>query len=165
MDSQSFLETWCSVEKQLYRRAFWNLKSRYDAQDAVQEVFLHAYQARERVVDSDHLTRYLNATMRNHLTDRYRRRKNQQQLGYPDGAYEPDLDHVILVKEAIRLIDYLPIEEQSAITDFVTRDGTLIEASRTSGVPASTIRSRERHALRSLRKLVQQKRGNGLKGS
>jgi RNA polymerase sigma-70 factor (ECF subfamily) len=132
--------------------------SHEDAEDAVQEGFLHAHRALDRFRPDQPFGAWLYRIMANAALDLVRRRKVRDADELPDNIAIPFRDPA----EAGELRERL----QEALTHLTTRQRSVIvlhdvegfthgEIGRTLGIPVGTARSDLHHARATLRRLLQ----------
>lgn len=135
------------------------VRDRGVAEDCVQEVFLRAWRARERF-DADRATErtWLFAIARNVIADALRQRARMPRIGsdadlqeVAAGEADP-LERLALVEALARLSD----AHREAVVAVHLHGRTYRELAEATGVPVATWRTRAYHALRALRRHLEQ---------
>lgn len=138
---------------QMLQYACYRLGSLEDAEDTVQELFVHLHD-REPDMPPEQLPRYLYTCLRNLCTDRLRRTPLPtvplEQLKEMSEEPAPDLE------QEIRRIQYrlstIPDEQAEVIRLRFYGDKGFAEISDLLGLPLATVKSRFRYGLEKLRK-------------
>lgn len=147
---ERFMELYQTVYREMYRLAYYYLGNAADAEDAVQDAALAAYEnfgkLRNEEAFRPWIFRILTNCCKSHL------RRNQRKL-HPledaDPGYEPSLSEKTEVEE---LLAGLPEEERMIVVLSVFGGYKGEEIAGILGKKHSTIRSKYRRALKKLRK-------------
>jgi RNA polymerase sigma-70 factor, ECF subfamily len=138
----------------LYRVAWALLRSRPDAEDAVQEVFLGLVRSRSALARVENLHAYLFAALR-HAVARLAARRKADALpaddpparnGTPAGAIDPETSDLLE-----RGLAALPAEQREVLSLKIDGGLTFAEVAAVLGVRPKTAASRYRYALEKLR--------------
>jgi RNA polymerase sigma-70 factor, ECF subfamily len=132
--------------------------SHEDAEDAVQEGFLHAHRALDRFRPDQPFGTWLYRIMANAALDLVRRRKVRDADELPDNIALPFRDPAESGELRERLqeaLTHLTIRQRSVIVLHDVEGFTHGEIGRTLGIPEGTARSDLHHARATLRRLLQ----------
>jgi RNA polymerase sigma factor (sigma-70 family) len=145
----------------LYRVAWTLLRSRQDAEDAVQEVFLGLVRARSALGRVENISAYLFSALR-HAAARLAARRKTQALPPDDPpAREPSAARGI-DPETSRLLDdglaALPVEQREVLSLKIDGGLTFAEIAAVLGIGLKTAASRYRYALEKLKALLDAER-------
>jgi RNA polymerase sigma-70 factor (ECF subfamily) len=141
----------------LFRVAWTLLRSRPDAEDAVQEVFLGLVRSRALVGRVENLRAYLFAALRHAATRLAARRPPGAPLppdelpARAEGAVDPHLLHRL--DEALAA---LPPDQRAVLTLKIDGGLTFAEVAAVLGIRPNTAASRYRYALEKLRALLKE---------
>lgn len=151
---ERFMEQYQGVYKDLYRMAFYYLGSAADAEDAVQETALKAYEHFRKLKNPEAFRPWIFKILVNcckrHLRKRYRPEQFLADLeggGEAVFSYEPELSSQA---EMLELLTLLSQEERFIVTLSVFGGYKGEEIARILGKNHSTIRSKYRRALKKL---------------
>jgi RNA polymerase sigma-70 factor (ECF subfamily) len=137
----------------LFRVAWTMLRSRQDAEDAVQEVFLGLVRARSACAKVNSLRAYLFTALR-HAVARLAARRKSDTLPTEDlperESNEGDMD-AELSHSLERGLTLLPQEQRVVLTLKIDGGLTFAEVASVLGISANTAASRYRYALKKLR--------------
>src|SRR5215208_1131073 len=145
-------------QRRAYRVVRAIVLSHEDAEDAVQEGFLHAHRALDRFRPDQPLGAWLYRIMANAALDLVRRRKVRDADELPDNIALPFRDPAESGELRERLKEALlhPTHRQRAVIVLPDVEGfTHGEIGRTPGIPEGTARSDLHHARATLRRLLQ----------
>jgi RNA polymerase sigma-70 factor (ECF subfamily) len=138
----------------LYRVAWTLLRSRPDAEDAVQEVFLGLVRSRSSLGRVENLPAYLFAALRNAVARLAARRKTAALPADDPPARDPDAGGDI-DPETFRLLERglaaLPAAQREVLTLKIDGGLTFAEVAAVLGIGPKTAASRYRYALEKLR--------------
>lgn len=155
MDSDEFLRDWLRYERLLTRKAQRYFPDGDTAADAVQETFLRVYCKRGAICDGNHLVRYAFLTLHNYYVDVQRERIREldyfSQYGPPEEQEDCVAERKVLIRE-VSDAAYNASPKDRQVIDAFCRRNSLVEESQRTGVPVTTIRSREQAAFRRIRK-------------
>jgi RNA polymerase sigma-70 factor (ECF subfamily) len=140
--------------RSLFRVAWTLLRSRQDAEDAVQEVFLGLVRSRAALGRIENLRAYLFSTLRHAVTRLADRKKNVPRLlpeglrGEEDtqGPLDPEMSDWLE-----RALTTLPREQREVLTLKIDGELTFEEVAAVLGLSPNTAASRYRYALEKLR--------------
>jgi RNA polymerase sigma-70 factor (ECF subfamily) len=139
----------------LFRVAWSLLRSRPDAEDAVQDVFLGLVRSRSTLERIENLRAYLFGALRHAAARRAARRVASRPLGEEpcdESSRQPPLDPE-LSDWLDRAVAELPPEQREVLTLKIDGELTFEEIGAVVGVSPSTAASRYRYALEKLRGL------------
>jgi RNA polymerase sigma-70 factor (ECF subfamily) len=141
--------------RSLFRVAWTLLRSRPDAEDAVQEVFLGLVRSRSTIARVENLRAYLFSALR-HAAARLAARQPPAAAGAAAAANvpapgEPDTE---LSGPLSRALAALPLPQREVVTLKVDGDLTFAEIAAVLGISLNTAASRYRYALEKLRALL-----------
>lgn len=107
--------------KRIYNYCFGMLRSQYDAQDAVQEIFFKAYQNFNKLENPDALQSWLYRIASNHCTTQLRKKKLIQYISLSDSLVCKDQPFDELLnneysKELSRVLNKLTVYERNVLT-------------------------------------------------
>jgi len=138
----------------LYRFAWTMLRSRHDAEDAVQEVFLGVARARSKICDVEDIRAYLFSALR-HAAGRLASKQapNARSVGEtrPCAAVEIDAE---LSAGLERGLAALPVEQREVISLKIDGELTFAEIAAVLEISPNTAASRYRYALEKLRSVI-----------
>lgn len=139
----------------LYRVAWTLLRSRQDAEDAVQEVFLGVVRSRAALSQVENLRAYLFSTLRHVVGRIAARRKNASTIDSPSrDTVESEID-AELFGQLERALAALPAEQREVVTLKIDGGLTFAEVAAVLGIPSNTAASRYRYALEKLRAFIE----------
>jgi RNA polymerase sigma-70 factor (ECF subfamily) len=142
-----------AVQDGLVHFAFCRLRNLPDAEDAVQDVLVHAYLERARHCAITRVRPYLYRMVANRCTDllRKRQRAAQSVLIVEPAAPEPPLDRL---REIEDLLTRLPRRQAEAIRLRIFSGLPFQTIAEAAGVSLPTIKSRFRYGVERLRKIL-----------
>lgn len=132
--------------------------SHEDAEDAVQEGFLHAHRALDRFRPDQPFGAWLYRIMANAALDLVRRRKVRDADELPESIPMPFRDPAVSGELRTRLLQaltHLTARQRAVIVMHDVEGFTHGEIGRTLGIPEGTARSDLHHARAALRRLLQ----------
>ena len=150
----------------LYQVAYRLLKDPLEAEDALQEVFLKAYEHAHRFEPQATVSAWLHRITANHCLNLLRRRHPQESLDQ-EGAPSPadpgasplqNLEEQELSRRLEQLLDNLPENQRRALVLKRFAGLSYQEIGEMLGVPEKTVKSRLFDARRRLRRILE-KRG------
>lgn len=147
---ETFVE---AVQDELVHFAFCRLRNLPDAEDAVQDVLIHAYLERARHCAVTRVRPYLYRMVANRCTDilRKRRRTAQSVLSVEPAAPEPTVDRLREIEE---LLTQLPRRQADAIRLRIFSGLPFQTIAEAAGVSLPTIKSRFRYGVERLRGIL-----------
>ncbi len=140
--------------RSLYRVASTLLRSRHDAEDAVQEVFLGVVRSRTGIAKVESLRAYLFSALRHAVTRLASRQKPSASLGDEKAAAEIGLDPD-LSAALERGLASLPEEQREVLSLKIDGELTFAEIASVLEISPNTAASRYRYALEKLRSVVE----------
>ena len=151
---EQFIELYQIVYKDLYRLACYYLGNVQDAQDAVQDTALRAYENFGKLREESSFRPWIFRILVNCCRSAWKKRiVLEQPLGDIEADYEPDLSSRTEMQE---LLGRLGDEERLIVTLTVFGGYKGEEIARILGKNHSTIRSKYRRALKKLEKEAQE---------
>lgn len=151
---EQFMELYQTVYKDLYRLAFYYLGNAQDAEDAVQEAALAAWENFGGLKNRASFRPWIFKILVNRCRKVFRRgRGAEQPVSGPEQAYEMELSSRV---EMTELLSRLTREERLIVTLAVFGGYKGEEIARILGRNHSTIRSKYRRALKKLEPEVMQ---------
>ena len=150
---------WDGYAARLYAFLVSRLRSRHDADDVLQEVFVKVAAQRSRLPGVANLQAYFFAMARNEVVTLIRRRKRRDAPVNPDdlwlvpGAPEVEADVVARLGAAL---GGLPEAQRAVVVLKVYQDMTFQEIAEALDIPLNTAASRYRYALEKLRELLRE---------
>lgn len=132
--------------------------SHEDAEDAVQDGFLHAYKALDRFIPDQSFGAWLNRIVSNAALDLVRRRKVRDSEPLHDAVPLPFRDPAVageLRDRLTRALTTLTARQRAVIVMHDVEGYTHGEIGTTLGIPEGTARSDLHHARTALRRLLQ----------
>lgn len=155
-------EAFASLVRLHQRRAYAVARaivlSHEDAEDAVQDGFLHAYRALDRFIPDQSFGAWLNRIVSNAALDLVRRRKVREADALPDAVALPFRDPAESGELRDRLagaLTRLTARQRAVIVMHDLEGFTHGEIGATLGIPEGTARSDLHHARAALRRLLQ----------
>ena len=141
IDNHSFEMLVTAQTDTLYRVSMSMLKNEHDAQDAVHDAILAAYQKRSRLREDAYFGTWLTRILINECKRILRQRKRYADSGdiLPAAASRDDPYVSVEIKEAI---DSLPEKIRLAIVLFYVEDYSVEEISGILRIPEGTVKSR-----------------------
>lgn len=145
---ERFMELYEAVYKDLYRLAYYYLGNSYDAEDAVGETVLKAYEGFEKLKNKDAFRSWIFKILVNQCNTRLRKKIGRGTAELKEEiSYHPTLDDQVIVKE---LLSKLSEEERLIVTLTVFGGYKGEEIARLLHKRHSTVRSQYRRALKKL---------------
>ncbi len=132
--------------RSLFRVAWTLLRSRADAEDAVQDVFLGLVRSRPALGRIENLRAYLFGALRHAAARRAARREAARPLPDEPRPLDPELSDWL-----DRALAELPAEQREVLTLKIDGELTFEEVGAVLGVSPSTAASRYRYAVEKLR--------------
>lgn len=138
--------------------AFARLRDREEAEDAAQEAFVRAYMALDRFRVSDCWGAWMMRILRNHCTDRLRRRRGQplalQEMEWIEDSRSPEVAALARERrrELTEAVERLPEKFQTPLLMHYASGRTYREIAVALDLPESTVVGRLAGALRLLRR-------------
>jgi len=134
------------------------LRSRPDAEDVLQAVFVRIVRKRRRLAKADCLDAYVFRIARNEVADFFRRRRGKPGE-VPDGdawlaAANADEQRVELANDLQAALARLPQAQREIVVLKVYRDKTFMEIAGMLRLSLNTVASRYRYGLEKLRDLL-----------
>jgi len=134
------------------------LRSRHDAEDALQAVFVRIVQKRHRLAKARRPDAYVYRMARNEASRLISRRKKERTvaavdeswLAAPDGREPNDL-----AEQLQAALDCLPQQQREVIVMKIYRQKTFLEISGLLGLSQNTVASRYRYGMEKLRILLE----------
>ena len=155
-DAAAFGKLYDFLGADLYRYALAALRSRRDAEDLVQDLFLKTMESRARIAAAKSVKAYLFAMARNMALDVLRSRGRTTSL--EDEPYlEAEAPGGVASDEAAllcRALDALPFEQKEAVVMKFYQDMTFEEIAVVVGAKRDTVVSRYRYGLEKLREFL-----------
>jgi RNA polymerase sigma-70 factor (ECF subfamily) len=156
-DEQAYAALYDRFAVRLYRTALGIVRSRQDAEDAVQEVFLGVLKSRQRLRDVQDLTAYLFTALRRAAARIAARRAKGPAVSQLAVAEVIDADasndRPVLCRERLeKALLALPAEQQEVLLLKIDGELTFVQIAEVVGVSMNTAASRYRYALEKLRK-------------
>lgn len=141
----------------LYRVAWTLLRSRQDAEDAVQEVFLGLVRSRAALGRVENLGAYLFSALRHAAARLAAARKTEilpareppAREPKDEGGIDPELFHLLE-----RGLAALPVEQREVLSLKIDGALTFVEVAAVLGIRPNTAASRYRYALEKLRAIM-----------
>lgn len=149
---EQFMELYESVYKDLYRFAYWYLGNPQDAEDAVGEAVLKAYENYSSLRNEDAFRAWIFKILINQCKEILRKKKKtERQELKEEPFYQPELDDRMMT---LQMLSALSLEERQivALTVFGGYKGE--EIARLLNRRHSTIRSKYRRALKKLEQQI-----------
>lgn len=145
---ERFMELYQTVYQDLYRLAFYYLGNVQDAEDAVQETALSAYEHFGKLRNEEAFRPWIFKILVNHCRKYWRKRKTQDYSAeMPENFCEPVRPSHAVVEEMLKS---LTEEERLIVTLTVFGGYKGQEIARILGRNHSTVRSKYRRALKKL---------------
>lgn len=159
------LEAFSELVRRHQRRAYAVARAivitHEDAEDAVQDAFLHAYRALHRFLPDQAFGAWLHRIVSNASLDITRRRKVRDAEDLPETVASPFRDPAESDELRLRLKDalaQLPVRQRSVIVLHDVEGFKHSEIGKLLGIPEGTARSDLHYARSALRRLLQQLR-------
>ncbi len=151
---------WNRYARDLFAFLLASLRSRHDAEDVLQTVFVRIVRKRRRLAQADSLDAYVYTIARHEIVGflRQRRRKptpNVQADTWLETA-ETDGDRTDLIEEMQTVLARLPQAQREIVVMKVYRDKTLREIAETLKLSLNTVASRYRYGMEKLRTLLKE---------
>lgn len=138
----------------LFRVAVALLRSRADAEDAVQEVFVGLAQARSSLSAVENLRAYLFTTLRHATAKIATRRRAARRQSLPDDLPAPEAPPIDPSARLDRALSSLPPDRREVVALKIDAGLTFREIAAVLGVSPNTVASRYRYALIELREAL-----------
>ena len=144
--------------RRMYRAARAVLDSDADAEDAVSQAILQAWQSLDRLRDKSAVRPWL---VKIAVNCAYAQRRKQGNVVYlEDVASEPAAPDVSINGGLWEAVCALPPERRAAVVLFYYEDMPVDEIAKTLGVPQGTVKSRLSRARKQLKEMLCDKEGN-----
>lgn len=157
-NAEAFAELYDRFGPRLHRTAARLLRSRDDADDVVQELFLSIVRSQAHLRRVDNLPAYLFASLRRFVTRTIQKRQRLPRVVAAEtsdvAAQVADARQLDRQERVEAAIESLPIEQQEVIVMKADGELTLAEIAAVLGISPNTAASRYRYALEKLRCLV-----------
>jgi RNA polymerase sigma-70 factor (ECF subfamily) len=157
---EAFAALYDRFGRPLFRVAWTLLRSRQDAEDAVQDVFLGLIQSRVALGRIENLRAYLFGTLRHAATRLAARQQSGPGRPLPDGqpavGDPPRTLDAELSDWLDRALAALPREQREVLTLKIDGELTFEEVAAVLGISLGTAASRYRYAVEKLRGLFQE---------
>lgn len=151
---EGFMELYRTVYKDMYRLAYYYMGSAEDAEDAVQETAMAAYEHFGRLKDKEAFRPWIFKILANRCKKSLKKRSRREFLREEiERSYEPSLT---TQAEILELLGKLDDEERLIVTLTVYGGYKGEEIARILNKNHSTIRSKYRRALKKLEKEMQE---------
>jgi RNA polymerase sigma-70 factor (ECF subfamily) len=138
------------TQDELIQFATYRLGSQTDAEDVVQDVFVHAFRDRAKRREIAEVRPYLFRMVRNRCTDFLRSRARARRVeARPDNSW-----HEVQFPDFYRLLDQLPENEAEVIRLRAWSDLSFAEIAVAVGARVPTVKSRFRYDIEKLRRLI-----------
>lgn len=145
---ESFMELYRTVYKDMYRLAYYYMGSAEDAEDAVQETAMAAYEHFGRLKDKESFRPWIFRILVNRCKKSLKKRSRREFLNQGiEHSYEPSLTEQA---EVLELLGKLDEEERLIVTLTVFGGYKGEEIARLLNKNHSTVRSKYRRALKKL---------------
>ena len=132
----------------------------YDERDILQETFFALLNGAGTLKSVDNITAYIYRSIRNKITDLYRKPRIREAVGtVPDDLAEDEtMSKVLEHRETMGMLwsalDKLPPEQREILIQTEFEDKTFREVSEETGVSINTLLSRKRYAIAHLREII-----------
>lgn len=147
-------------QDKVYRVALRLTGRPHDAQDVVQEAFLHAWQGLPRFRGDAGFSTWLMRIVINRCHNRHRGTRDTQTLHDDQAPPEPPTEAVVVAahqrEAAMDAIAALPFDQRAALVLHVFSGYTHAETARTLGVTENTVKVRVHRARRTLTAQLQE---------
>lgn len=153
-----FRNIWIPLADRFYRAAYYMLESRQDAEDAVQELYLKLWKARESLPGVNNPVAYGMSLLKNICIDKVRRRevRKSEPLGEGVPPEAPSPESQMASKDLLKLIlieiDKLPDRQAEVMKMMVHEDRSYKEISERTGLSQVHIRVLISTARKTLKK-------------
>jgi RNA polymerase sigma-70 factor (ECF subfamily) len=141
-----------------YRLAGYILGNAPDAEDAVQEAIMRAWQGWRGLRESERLEPWFDRIVVNVCRDRLRRRRTIRFVELDEGIGVHGTDPFVAALarvEVDRLVEVLDAEQRAIVLLRFWRDLQIDEIAERLGMPAGTVKSKLHYALRALREAAE----------
>jgi RNA polymerase sigma-70 factor (ECF subfamily) len=145
-----------ATQDELVQFAFYRLGNRSDAEDAVQDVYVHCFQQRVKLRSIADVQPYLYRMVRNRCTDLLRKRKCRESAPGLE-ARNDALADLLAREEAAqfaRLLNEIPEREADVLRLRAWSNLSFEEVAAAVGAPVATVKSRFRYGIEKLRRLL-----------
>ena len=150
----------------LYRLAFRFSRSRFDAEDLVQELLIKLYPRQERLHEIKSLRPWLMRSLYNLYIDSYRRNERSPVehghdetmtlIASPDRGPAQDMEHRDLQKRLIKAMEVLNEDQRILLIMHDIESYTLAEIADILETPVGTLKSRLHRSRARLKKLLEE---------
>ncbi len=160
-DERAYAALYDRFGVRLYRTAAGIVRSRQDAEDAVQEVFLGVLKSRQKLQDVRDLTAYL-FTALHRVAGRIAARRtrgptlSEAAVEAAPAAPSRDVSSSPCAERLQRALLALPAEQREVVLLKIDGELTFADIAAVSGVSMNTAASRYRYALEKLRKTLEE---------
>jgi RNA polymerase sigma-70 factor (ECF subfamily) len=134
------------------------LRSRHDAEDVLQTVFVRIVRKRHKLAGARCLDAYVYRIARNEASRLASRRKKEQTVGVENESWltvgQSRLESSDLAEQLQAALARLPQPQREVIVMKVYKEKTFLDISRLLGLSANTVASRYRYGMEKLRTLL-----------
>ena len=134
------------------------LRSRHDAEDVLQTVFVRIVRKRHKLAGARCLDAYVYRIARNEASRLASRRKKEQTVGVESESWltvgQSRLESSDLAEQLQAALARLPQPQREVIVMKVYKEKTFLDISRLLGLSANTVASRYRYGMEKLRTLL-----------
>lgn len=150
-DVKAFSELYAQIYKELYRFAFFTLKHQQDAEDAVSETVIAAYENIGRLQKEESFRSWIFTILANRCKSRFKRKEELTELTEELPAGETNHEEACDVREAFMMLG----EEDRMIVAWSVLGGYLSEEiGNVLEMNAATVRSRKARALEKMKQTL-----------
>ena len=148
-EKQLFMDVVMAIEDRLYRLALNILKDPHEAEDALSEAILRAWENRETLKEEGKLRVWLHNIVLNTARNMLKKQKRVVLCDeVPETAYEDELDHVFF------WLDKLDERERTILLLRYYEGYTQPEIGKILHIPEGTVKSRLHAARKHLREII-----------
>lgn len=150
-DVKAFSELYAQIYKELYRFAFFTLKHPQDAEDAVSEAVIAAYENIGRLQKEESFRSWIFTILANRCRSRFKRKEDLTELTEELPAREVDHEEACDVRAAFMMLE----EEDRMIVAWSVLGGYLSEEiGSVLEMNAATVRSRKARAMEKMKQAL-----------
>jgi RNA polymerase sigma-70 factor, ECF subfamily len=147
-----------ATQDELVQFAFYRLGNQADAEDVVQDVYVHSFRDRVKRRHVTEVRPYLFRMVRNRCTDILRARSRESSRITEETIGAGDTLSAIVAREAAgemaRLLDQIPEREAEVIRLRAWSELSFAEVAVAVGASVPTVKSRFRYGIQKLRRLL-----------
>lgn len=159
MTTKEFGEKYLQNRSQLYRVAFYILESKFEAEDAVQDLYIKLWKNKDKLENIQNPKAYSITLIKNICIDKIRRTKNKQEVDLSENIIansdiENDIESKEILTKMIKAIERLPQSQRDVLQMKIIEDMSYDEISQKTGMNNLTLRSLLSQARKKIKEII-----------